>query len=404
MSLAYASSPDNGFRAPAGELNLNEKSWLEYKLKFEKRYNLAEDKVRFLSFLEKLDLVKNYNEGSTMKMALNQFSDWTNDEFLAYNKLGFNQDETLTSDYPASSSEFECPQKFEDYLKFHDYPEVKSEFENALDWRNADLNPMNLVADVGVKDQGQCGSCYAFSAVAVMEGSLCYNGHFNCSSWEGLSEQNVVDCGTNWGLKGDQPWYNFNGCFGGWQSNVFQYVYYTDGISCGAKYPYESGDTKIRGECRYDESMNHGFPDKSICGTVNRHGWRSSEDPMEDTSSLMKKAMYFKGPLTVAMYVNGSFMSYGEGVYTAEDAEVDLCGEAAGANHALTAVGYGVYDDFSAEGHVIIPYWIIKNSWSAGWGDAGYIKVEMGKNVCGVEDNVMYVNMKPGPEEEELEL
>ena len=74
VSLAYASSPDNGFRAPAGELNLNEKSWLEYKLKFEKRYNLAEDKVRFLSFLEKLDLVKNYNEGSTMKMALNQFS------------------------------------------------------------------------------------------------------------------------------------------------------------------------------------------------------------------------------------------------------------------------------------------------------------------------------------------
>merc|ERR1719246_57729 len=100
-------------------------------------------------------------------------------------------------------------------------------------------------------------------------------------------------------------------------------------------------------------------------------------------------------------------MSYGEGVYTAEDAEIDMCGEAAGANdrmapganHALTAVGYGVYDDFSAEGHVVIPYWIIKNSWSAGWGDAGYIKVEMGKNVCGVEDNVMYVNMKPGPGE-----
>ena len=142
--------------------------------------------------------------------------------------------------------------------------------------------------------------------------------------------------------------------------------------------------------------MNQGYPDKSICGTINRHNWRKSVDPLEDTASLMKQAIYFKGPLTVAMYVNGTFMSYTEGVYTAEDAKNDQCDVNVYANHALTAVGYGVYDGYSEAGHVLIPYWIIKNSWSAGWGDKGYIKVEMGKNVCGVEDNVMYVNMKPG--------
>ena len=129
----------------------------------------------------------------------------------------------------------------------------------------------------------------------------------------------------------EMPWYGFGGCFGGWQSNVFEYVYFNDGMTCGGNYPYESGnatafETPLNiGECRYDSSMNHGYPDKTICGTVNKFGWQDKK-----TEELMKKAIYFKGPLAVGMFVGGSFSSYAPSenpaipsIYMAEQAAQD---------------------------------------------------------------------------------
>jgi C1A family cysteine protease len=398
-ATALASSPETGFRHPQGQISEIETAWLKYKLQHQKHYQSStEENARFSNFQKSVAKIqKHKSKPSKMSVTLNKFSDWSEQEFLDYQRLG------KTIDYPEEETEFECPEKFEDYLKFHQNPEIEAEFKNGVDWRDASKNPLGLVADVGVKDQAKCGSCYAFSAVAAMEGSLCTQGRYDCAEWEGLSEQNVMDCGSYVGDV-EMPWYGFGGCFGGWQSNVFEYVYFNDGMSCGGNYPYESGnatafDTPLNiGECRYDASMNHGFPDKSICGTVNKFGWQD-----KTTEELMKKAIYFKGPLAVGMFVGDIFSSYAPSgnpdipsIYMAENAALDCPDyEEIGINHALTAVGYGVYDDFSEAGHVTIPYWIIKNSWSNTWGDAGYVLVEAGKNVCGIEGNVMYVNMTP---------
>merc|ERR1712184_212413 len=107
----------------------------------------------------------------------------------------------MTLPYPEDSSMFECPLKYETVVS--DW----GEFGTSLDWRNTE-NPKGLKATVAVKDQASCGSCYAFSSTAAMEGSLCINGYQNCSDLEEM-----------------KPWYGFHGCHGGWQSNVFQYIY-----------------------------------------------------------------------------------------------------------------------------------------------------------------------------------
>merc|ERR1712066_804275 len=86
------------------------------------------------------------------------------------------------------------------------------------------------------------------------------------------------------------------------------------------------------------------------------------------------------------------------GVYSVENAMEDCPDfDDKGTNHALSIVGYG-FDEESGK-----DFWIVKNSWGAGFGDGGYIKIEMGSNVCGIENDVVYVNMVGGEPDEEPE-
>ncbi|MCH94018.1 thiol protease aleurain-like, partial [Trifolium medium] len=86
----------------------------------------------------------------------------------------------------------------------------------------------------------------------------------------------------------------------------------------------------------------------------------------------LKHAVAFARPVSVAFEVEGDFKLYKKGVYTST-----TCGNTPmDVNHAVLAVGYGVEDG--------VPYWLIKNSWGGDWGDHGYFKMELGKNMCGV--------------------
>lgn len=192
-----------------------------------------------------------------------------------------------------------------------------------------------------VKNQGHCGSCWTFSTTGALEAAYAQAFGQNIS----LSEQQLVDCAGA---------FNNFGCNGGLPSQAFEYVKYNGGLDTEEAYPYTGKD----GECKFS-AQNVGV---QVHGSVNISF--GAEDELKD-------AVAFVRPVSVAFEVVNGFRFYKEGVYTST-----TCGSAPmDVNHAVLAVGYGVEDG--------VPYWIIKNSWGKDWGDNGYFKMEMGKNMCG---------------------
>jgi len=206
----------------------------------------------------------------------------------------------------------------------------------SFDWRTKG-------AVTHVKDQGQCGSCWAFSAVANIEGvNFVKNGKL-----EEFSEQQLVDCDHN----GDQ------GCNGGLMDQAFEYLVENGGLETEADYPYEGSDDS----CSFDES-------KVAVKLTGFHDISSNEDEIA-------KVLAEVGPLSVG--INASpFQFYGGGILKPTKSSCNP----SQLNHGVTIVGYGV------EGTT--KFWIIKNSWGASWGEEGYIRLQRGTGACGVNTNV----------------
>ncbi|KAK6139688.1 hypothetical protein DH2020_026576 [Rehmannia glutinosa] len=143
--------------------------------------------------------------------------------------------------------------------------------------------------------------------------------------------------------------------------SAFEYIKYNGGLDTENAYPY----TGKNGDCKYS-SENVGV---QVLDSVNIT--LGAEDEL-------KHAVAFSRPVSVAFQVVSGFRAYKSGVYTST-----TCGSSPmDVNHAVLAVGYGVENG--------IPYWLIKNSWGADWGDNGYFKMEMGKNMCGVSTCASY--------------
>jgi cathepsin H len=199
-----------------------------------------------------------------------------------------------------------------------------------------------------VKDQGHCGSCWTFSTTGALEAAYAQAFGKGIS----LSEQQLVDCAKA---------FNNFGCSGGLPSQAFEYIKYNGGIETEDAYPYIGKD----GTCKYS-SENIGV---QVIDSVNIT--QGAEDEL-------KYAVGFVRPVSVAFQVVKDFRQYKSGVYTST-----TCGNTPmDVNHAVVAVGYGVENG--------IPYWLIKNSWGSEWGDSGYFKMEMGKNMCGVATCASY--------------
>jgi len=332
--------------------------WQIWKRLHQKSYNKAQEPARFQTFLNNKKFVlehnKKYDQGlEKFWVGMTKFADLTEQEFadLYLTKRGPD---------PVLKQQFQCPEQFDDTTT--DIPE-------SYDWRFADQNDLNLVAVTAVKDQGSCGSCWTFGAAATMEGSMCIQKAYDCSSWTGLSEQNMVDCASyNSTFLGN---YNDNGCSGGEQSNAIRWASLAGGLSSEDTYPYVSGRTGSKQDC-----MQPAFAastTEKICGTTSYNG---------ANSPLLARAVMAKGPVTIGIDAGGiAFSLYSGGVYSSTQCSGRRI------NHAVTTVGFGVDTADS------MPYWIIKNSWGTGWGLDGYIWVERGIDMCGVERDTQYALM-----------
>jgi C1A family cysteine protease len=210
-------------------------------------------------------------------------------------------------------------------------PQVSSfnesfEVPDALDWR--DLNAVTKVRDQ--KEHFDCGSCYAFSAIAALESQY----FVKTGKLLQLSEQEIVDCSEE----------NF-GCNGGSEDLVYMYIM-ENGIALAEDYPY----TSKQGNCRKNEVPR---------SEVKVYGYAFIRSPEQ-----LKKAIAEFGPVVVGLnLIPETFRFYKKGIY--DDLE-SLTGQI---NHVLAAVGYGT------DNKTGLDFWILKNSFSKNWGEDGYIRV-----------------------------
>uniref|UniRef100_A0A5B6YKB2 Putative cysteine protease Cp1 n=1 Tax=Davidia involucrata TaxID=16924 RepID=A0A5B6YKB2_DAVIN len=297
-------------------------SFARFAHRFGKKYEtVGEMKLRFSIFSENLKLIRSHNKkGLPYTLAVNQFADWTWEEFRRH-RLGAAQNCSATT---------KGNHKLTDVV----LPETK-------DWRE-----VGIVSPV--KNQGHCGSCWTFSTTGALEAA--YKQAFGKGI--SLSEQQLVDCA--------QAFNNF-GCSGGLPSQAFEYIKYNGGLDTEEAYPYTGKD----GECKYS-SENVGV---QVLDSVNIT--LGAEDELKHAVAIVR-------PVSVAFEVVTGFRFYKQGVYTSNN-----CGTTPmDVNHAVLAVGYGVQNG--------VPYWLIKNSWGEDWGDNGYFKMEMGKNMCGIATCASY--------------
>jgi len=210
--------------------------------------------------------------------------------------------------------------------------------EDTFDWRDKGKV-------TAVKNQGSCGSCWAFSTIGAVESAVSIKSGQPPATY---SEQQLVDCAQ--GFKN-------MGCRGGLPSQAFQYILWQRGIASSAAYAYTGRD----GKCRYNSSM----PGAKISNEVNIT--LGNENEMID-------AIRNVGPVSVAYQVSGDFRSYKSGVYDSTQCRSGP----KDVNHAVLAVGTGGPPSTQK------PYYIIKNSWGTSFGISGYFWMVRGKNMCGV--------------------
>lgn len=243
---------------------------------------------------------------------------------------------------PGVSSEYRSDERGQQFLA--DILARQVEVPDAVDWRNVSGRVSH------VKNQGQCGSCWAFSAVGALEGQEKVWKKSNESIDKNLvelSEQNLVDC-----VKDDA------GCNGGLMQDAFEWVKQEGGIDDEQSYPYEARTRK----CRFRKDKV-AFTDTG-----------ATMLPSGDEQQLKEVVAKF-GPVSVGIDASSMwFQFYKKGVYNhkhCKNKENQL-------DHGVLVVGYGT-DPKQGD------YWIVKNSWGPKWGEKGYIRMARNrKNQCGI--------------------
>jgi len=206
--------------------------------------------------------------------------------------------------------------------------------KNSVDWRKR-------YKVSSVKNQGQCGSCWAFSSVGAVESAwaIKHNILYN------LSEQELIDCSSE-----------NNGCEGGSMDLAFQYII-ENGLCSNISYPYTAEDEQCNNTC------------KSLVQISNY------SDIIPNQEKMLMRAVQHQ-PVSVAIQANKrSFQMYKSGIYSDPDCGFEL-------DHGVLLIGYGYDKKYDMD------YWIVKNSWSDSWGENGYIRIQRNINdsrgLCGI--------------------
>lgn len=298
-------------------LNVSDHHWSnfqEFAYRFNRRYtNIVELHKRFEIFKENMEYVVQENaKGHSYSLGVTPFSDLTNEEFSL--QMGFSKPERFETCDKFSSSGVTTPA--------------------SVDWRSNN-------AVTPVKDQGQCGSCWSFSATGAMEGAW----SIAKGSLVSLSEQQLVDCSKKYGN---------HGCYGGLMDGAFEYAI-DNGMCMEDEYPY----TAAGGECH-------------TCNTVVTMSGCVDVTPNNQVDLTEAVAT---GPVSVAIEADTrTFQMYSGGVITSS-----ACGTSL--DHGVLVVGYGAESNTD--------YWLVKNSWGPSWGEDGYVKIERSSStndegICGI--------------------
>jgi C1A family cysteine protease len=222
------------------------------------------------------------------------------------------------------------------------------QFEGTLptvfDWR-----PKGLVTPV--KDQGQCGSCWAFSATENIE-SMWIKAGKATNNTINLAEQQLVDC--DW---------TSNGCNGGMTSSAYYSIMYNGGQMSDYAYPYTAED----GSCQFAASQ--------VVATIS--DWKYATITWNEAE--VQNSLVNWGPLSICVEAD-TWQDYVSGIVTADE----CCGPLCQLDHCVQLVGYNA-------ANATAPYWIVRNSWNTDWGLQGYIWLEMNTNTCGITDDATCV-------------
>ncbi|KAM7464694.1 hypothetical protein LguiA_032815 [Lonicera macranthoides] len=348
LSLALLFGAVKSFEFTEEDLASEERLWDLYE-RWRSHHTVSKDltekRTRFNVFKHNMRHIHQVNKmNKPYKLKLNKFADMTSHEFRSsyggsrvkhYRMLGGDKRDTgfmhdKTTDPPAS-----------------------------VDWRKKG-------AITGVKDQGKCGSCWAFSTIVGVEGIS----KIKTNELVSLSEQELVDC-----EKDNQ------GCNGGLMENALEFIKKNGGVTTENIYPYRARD----GNC---DASKRNAPFVNIDGHENV--------PQNDEKALLKAVA--NQPVSVAIDAGGTDLQfYSEGVFNGD------CGTEL--DHGVAIVGYGATQDGTK-------YWIVKNSWGPEWGEQGYIRmqrdIDADEGLCGIAMEASYPiklsadNPKRSPLKDEL--